>query len=1054
MALRNEKCGLARLAKFLIPGSGFGFLLEFELWRSVLDYTPKGVLAESPAVGDAGPMKIGTRQDIVNVVSASPPHAVSEILPPYTSKYLHRMKHLYLLALVALPILPARANTYQWTNTLGGDFSAPANWSPNGVPSGLDTANITAPGTYTVTASNSGAFWGLNLGASSGTQTLLYGQSGVCGLSNLCTVKANGLLMVTNGGLIGSLTVEAGGQLQLSGTPSKLLYYFNLINQGTVTWSGGSLSAGSTTISNGGLWQITSDSALVQGGYATPTWLNSGTLRKSGGAATAYLTSVNFVNQPGGLVDVLSGSLQITGSGTNVLGGAFTATAPGGLRLFNSTWTDAGGTASGTGINQFSSGTLLLRTNPIPGLLLTGGDIYTTSTFQQAGTITNLTLDGATLRGTNTVNNGTLTINSGNILEQLTILPAGQLVFATSGSKLLYNSSIFNQGTVTWAAGSLSLGSTTISNGGLWEVAGNLAASYGGYATPNWTNTGILRKTVGSGVAQISGINFINQPGGLVDAQAGTVQFTGGNLSLLGGTFNATAPAVIEITGGTWSDAGGITTGTGTNRLRGGTFNLRTNTIPGLQFIAGSVSVTGTNTFQQAGAITNLTIDGASLVGTNRVGNGTLTVNSGSMAGRLTVESGGQLLLATAADKTLYSLTLLNQGTVQWSAGNLWFGSTPTTVVSNGGQWLMTSNNLIIFGGGATSVWTNNGTLRKSAGTGTSVATGVNFYNQSDGLVQVDTGTLQLTSITTNLAGTLRLNGGTLIANGTLAVGGGTLDGTGTVGANALSGGLISPGQGGAGLMSFASGLNLGSNATLTLDGTGTVPGTGYDQLSVTGAVALSNCVLQVTSLPTVVTGTVFVIINNDGADAVTGTFKGLPESAILPVNDQVFRVSYHGGTGNDVTLTRIENPQVTGQVALEGFLGATRAVVFTATDSGAAVLATWSNTLSFASGLASYALIVPVRTAALSAKTDWTLRTRLVVTIVANQAVANFTGANLLPAGDINGDNVVNAADYYQMAGAWYQMNPASDIDGSGRVGVEDYFLMANHWNEAGHAP
>jgi hypothetical protein len=638
--------------------------------------------------------------------------------------------------------------------------------------------------------------------------------------------------------------------------------------------------------------------------------VNAGTLRKSGGTATTSISGFNFVNQPGGVVDVLSGTLQIGGQGTNILGGSLTVTTPGFLNLIG-IWTDAGGTTSGTGISQFGSGTLILRTNIIPGLRLLGGDIYLGNTFQQAGAITNLTLDGATLRGTNKINNGTLTLNSGDLVDQLTVQPAGQLVFATGGSKLLYTSTIFNQGTVAWTGGSLNFGGTpgtVVSNGGLWQIAGDVSMSWGGGLVPNWTNAGILRKTTGSGAAQISGVNFINQPGGLVEALSGTLRFTGGNLSEFGGTFNATSPGLIEITGGTWTDSGGTATGTGTNRLNGGTFNFRTNTIPGLRLYSGNVYVTGTNTFQQAGAITNLTLDGVTLLGTNYVGNGSLTVNGGALAGRLTVATNGQLVLATTNGKLLYSLNLINQGSVLWSGGSLSVGSTPPTVISNGGLWQLTSDDVMSYGGGLTPVWTNSGTLRKVSGSGISSVAGMSFYNQPSGLVQVDSGTLQLTSTTTNTAGTLRLNGGKLSANGTLAVSGGTLDGTGAVGANALSGGLISPGQGGPGRLSFTSDLNLGANAALLLDGTGIVPGTGYDQLSVTGAVALGNCALQVASLPSVPTGTTFVIINNDGAEAVTGTFKGLPENAVLLVNNQLFRVSYHAGTGNDVTLTQVSN--------------------------------------------------------------------------------------------------------------------------------------------------
>jgi hypothetical protein len=52
--------------------------------------------------------------------------------------------------------------------------------------------------------------------------------------------------------------------------------------------------------------------------------------------------------------------------------------------------------------------------------------------------------------------------------------------------------------------------------------------------------------------------------------------------------------------------------------------------------------------------------------------------------------------------------------------------------------------------------------------------------------------------------------------------------------------------------------------------------------------------------------GTSFTLINNDGTDAVVGTFKGLPEGATLTSGGMTFQISYVGGTGNDVVLTRI----------------------------------------------------------------------------------------------------------------------------------------------------
>jgi FG-GAP-like repeat len=82
-------------------------------------------------------------------------------------------------------------------------------------------------------------------------------------------------------------------------------------------------------------------------------------------------------------------------------------------------------------------------------------------------------------------------------------------------------------------------------------------------------------------------------------------------------------------------------------------------------------------------------------------------------------------------------------------------------------------------------------------------------------------------------------------------------------------------------------------------------------QLNVAGNVTIDNSYLSVGEnningwyLPLNVPLT---IINNDGADPVVGTFLGLPEgSTINRRRGSKFRISYVGGTGNDVTLTRV----------------------------------------------------------------------------------------------------------------------------------------------------
>ena len=100
------------------------------------------------------------------------------------------------------------------------------------------------------------------------------------------------------------------------------------------------------------------------------------------------------------------------------------------------------------------------------------------------------------------------------------------------------------------------------------------------------------------------------------------------------------------------------------------------------------------------------------------------------------------------------------------------------------------------------------------------------------------------------------------------------------------------------------------------LDGPGFVAGTDYDQLIVapTFSLTLSGASLQATSMNTAPPlGKIFTIVDNQGPNAVNGTFAGLPEGAIVPWSSSTFNaatkalpltISYVGGDGNDITLT------------------------------------------------------------------------------------------------------------------------------------------------------
>jgi hypothetical protein len=140
-------------------------------------------------------------------------------------------------------------------------------------------------------------------------------------------------------------------------------------------------------------------------------------------------------------------------------------------------------------------------------------------------------------------------------------------------------------------------------------------------------------------------------------------------------------------------------------------------------------------------------------------------------------------------------------------------------------------------------------------------------------------------------------------------VNGGTLGGTGAVGTvNAFSGGTVSPGLSPGSLN--CSNLSLNSSGTYFVELNGTNAGVDYDQLNVTGTVSLGQGALLGTVGFNPPISNSFVIIKNDGADAVLGTFFNVANGNLLPVGGYLFRISYAGGDGNDVELTRVLAPR------------------------------------------------------------------------------------------------------------------------------------------------
>ena len=103
------------------------------------------------------------------------------------------------------------------------------------------------------------------------------------------------------------------------------------------------------------------------------------------------------------------------------------------------------------------------------------------------------------------------------------------------------------------------------------------------------------------------------------------------------------------------------------------------------------------------------------------------------------------------------------------------------------------------------------------------------------------------------------------------------------------------------------------------------------DKLAVTGAIALTGAKLSLNVPNPIPAGSKFTIIDNDGSDAITGTFQGVAEGGFVSAGGQSFTVSYVGGDGNDVVLTRSNSaPIVTNFTVNNGAVQRSRITTIT----------------------------------------------------------------------------------------------------------------------------
>ncbi len=877
---------------------------------------------------------------------------------------------------------------------------------------GSGTVTVTGNGGNAEAGGSGNGNYGVNVSSSSGTPAVpaqitssggsvsVTGNGGGAGSSH-----SNIGLNVANGGMISAGGSGAVNVIGNGGKTSGLAYSNNgIVVGGTgaqITSSGGNVSVTGTgggvggNSSNFGV-NVASGGVINAGGSGTVTVIGNG-----GNTATGGSGSFNFgvyVVYAGSQITSSGGSVSVTGTG----GGAGSSNNYG-VYVANAGEISAGGsgtvTVLGNGGNSATGGS----GNANFGVYVafsSGTPAAAARINSSGGSVSVIGTGGGA--GMSTANHGVYVGNEG-------VISAGGsgpvTVIGNGGNTANGGSGSFNVGVYV-----VSAGSQITSSGGNVSLAGTGgggASSYGisvGSSGKILAMTGTPLVTLAADSMEFSSALAIDAAGNSVllrPRSAGTFINLGGGDALSG------SPLVLGLTD---AELDRITANTLiVGDANSGPINIFTAMTQGEKNLI--VSTGGDNgiKFSNVGSLSttgNVTL-AASAAGSGGIQSGAAAIDV--TANLLSLISGSA---GIGADGNPFVFAVNNFTTNTGGNGNQFLSTTGTATIANGGLNAGTgsirldggqfalggshriddSSQLIVNGAsfdiaahdesvdsltlidgsitGGLGALTSRNTIQVDSGSITAKLAGVS------GLRKSTVGTATLSGVNT-YTGTTNVNGGRLLVNGSLANGpaaydvvvasGATLGGTGNIlGVVQIQpGSTLAPGAS-PGILNVGDTV-LSNDSAFEVEIGGTSPGnlaTNHDQLNVTGTVTIgTNVTLSALAfngfLP--VNGNTFALIRNDGTDAVSGTFNGLPEGTTLinflssGLNAKITYVGNvdSGSVGNDVVLyinSYETNVGVSdGNLVITDVNGGTTNDTLTITLNGANVRITDSNNLLLA---------------------------------------------------------------------------------------------------------